>query len=80
LKICGKLPPPRQNAYDSVVCPPKRPNYKLKSKQIDAYKRREFRKYCANEWPFTGKFVRKIPNFDSFGAIFPHLCPDRRDI
>jgi len=27
-----------------------------------------------------GKFVGKIANFDSFGAIFSHLCPCKREI
>ena len=22
----------------------------------------------------------KIPNFDTFGAVFPHFCPEKRDI
>jgi len=24
--------------------------------------------------------MAKIRNFDSFGAIFPHFCPDKREI
>jgi len=27
-----------------------------------------------------GKYVGKIPNFDSFGAVFPHFCPYKREI
>jgi len=24
--------------------------------------------------------MAKIRNFDSFGAVFPHFCPDKRDL
>jgi len=24
--------------------------------------------------------MSKIRNFDSFGAVFPHFCPDKREI
>jgi len=24
--------------------------------------------------------MAKIRNFDSFGAVFPHFCPDKREI
>jgi len=27
-----------------------------------------------------GKFVDKIRNFDRFGAVFPHFCPDKCEI
>ena len=40
----------------------------------------EFRKNCTNEWPLRGKFMAKIRNFDSFGAVFPHFRPDKREI
>jgi len=28
----------------------------------------------------TGKCMVKIRNFNSLGAVFPHFCPDERDI
>jgi len=40
-----------------------------------AYKRYEFRKNCANESPLTGKFMGKIPNFDSFGGCVTTVLP-----
>ena len=51
-----------------------------KLEYIDAYKSWKFRKNCANEWPLRGKVMAKIRNFDSFGAMFPHFCPDKREI
>ena len=44
---------------------------------VDAYKSWDFRKNCANEWPVRGKFVRKIINFETLGAIFSYFCPDK---
>jgi len=41
---------------------------------MDAYKRREFHKNCANESPPSGKFIGRIPKIDSFGAIeYSHI-------
>ena len=27
-----------------------------------------------------GKFMAKVRNFDSLGAVFPHFCRDKREI
>jgi len=35
LKICGKMPPPRTNAYNLVVCPPKATKQKTQKLPID---------------------------------------------
>jgi len=47
------------------------------------YKRCEFRKNSANDWNESltrGKFMAKIQNFNSFGDVLPHFCPDKRKI
>jgi len=76
LPLRDKSPRVRKNAYNLVVCPPNATKLKLRKLPIDAYKRWEFRKNNANESPPRGKFMAKIPNFASFGAVFPHFCPD----
>jgi len=38
-------------------------------------------KYCKRVAPpGTNKFIAKIRNFDSLGAVFPHFCPFQREI
>jgi len=72
------MPPPRENAHNLVVCPPKVTKLKTYKLPIDAYKIWEFHKNCANELPLSGKFMAKNRNFDSF--VFPHFCRDKREI
>jgi len=43
------------------------------------YKCCEFRKNSANESLVRGEFMAEIRNFDSFGTVFPHFCPDERE-
>jgi len=75
------MPPPGENAYNLVVCPPKTTKLKTSNPPRDAYKIWQFRKNCANKWLLRGKIMAKIRNFvDSFGAVFPHFCPDKREI
>jgi len=53
----------------------------LKVTKLDAYKCWEFRKNIANESPLKYKFVAKIRIFFTvLGAVFPHLCSDKREI
>jgi len=39
-----------------------------------------FVKNIENESPLRYKFLAKMRNFDSFGAVFPHFCLDKREI
>jgi len=73
------MPPPRDNAYNLGVCPSKATKLKTSKLPIHAYKSWEFRKNIANESPLKYKFLAKIRNFDSFGVVFPHFCPDKRE-
>jgi len=71
LKICRKIPSPRENPYHLVVCPPKVTKLKTWKRPIDAYKRWEFRKNISKESRLRGKFMAKIRNSDSFGSCIP---------
>jgi len=66
------MPPPRENAYNFVVCRPKATKQKTNKLPIDAYKRWEFRKNSANEPLLRGEYVG---SFDSFEGCIPTFLP-----
>jgi len=66
LKICGKMPPPRENAYNLGV-------YPSKVTKLDAYKCWEFRKNIANESPLKYKFLAKLRIFLQFWGLYSHI-------
>jgi len=39
-----------------------------------------FAKIVQTSRPLRDKFIAKIRNFDYFGAVFPHFCPDKGEI
>jgi len=71
-KFVGKCPH-RGKMHNSVVCPPTATKLKTEKLPIDTYKIWQFRKNCTNQWPLRGKFMAKVRNFDSLGAVFPHF-------
>jgi len=44
------------------------------------YKCSKFHKNIANESPLRYKFLAKIEILPVLGAVFPHFCPDKREI
>jgi len=61
------MPPPRENAYNLVVCPPKVTKLKLQTRT----NAENLVKNTANKLPLRHKFIAKIGNFDSFGGCIP---------
>ena len=81
MKICGKCPHHGKNADNLVACPPKVTKLKTLNLPIDKYTNAEnfvktvqrSRHWGANLWP-------RFKILTVLGAVFPHFCPDKREI
>jgi len=74
------MPPPRENPYNLVVCPQKRPNKKLISCLETRTNAANFVEIVQTSRPWGANLWPKFEILTVFGAVFPHFCPYKRKI